>query len=71
MIYGLLVLKTGISRSADLFYLVAIVIAGSITICSLTGVLVARWFRELGELPAASPGSESTSQASLTASSGG
>lgn len=46
VVYGLLVLGSGIARADELFHLIAIVIALSILAHSSTDVLVARLFRE-------------------------
>lgn len=46
MIYGLLILRAGISEGLHLFHLVAIVILGSIILHSSTDVIIARWFHQ-------------------------
>ncbi len=46
VVYGLLLLESGIPDSNHLFHLVAVVIVASILAHSSTDVVVARWFRE-------------------------
>ena len=57
VVFGLLVLKSGIARADEIFHLTAIVITGSILAHSSTDVIVARWFHtredELGPQPLA------------------
>ncbi|GEJ59098.1 cation:proton antiporter domain-containing protein [Anaeromyxobacter diazotrophicus] len=45
VVYGLLILASGLPRARALAHLVALVVAGSILAHSSTDVLVARWFR--------------------------
>jgi NhaP-type Na+/H+ or K+/H+ antiporter len=47
VVYGLLVLKSGIDGREHLFHLIALVIAASIIAHSSTDVLVAKWFARL------------------------
>ncbi len=46
VVYGLLVLKAGVSYSGEVFHLVAVVVAASILLHSSTDVVVARRFEE-------------------------
>jgi NhaP-type Na+/H+ or K+/H+ antiporter len=46
VVFGLLVLRSGLARSDELFHLIALVVVGSIIAHSSTDVMVARWFRE-------------------------
>ena len=46
VVFGLLVLRSGLGRSDQLFHLIALVVAGSIIAHSSTDALVARWFRK-------------------------
>jgi NhaP-type Na+/H+ or K+/H+ antiporter len=52
VVFGLLILQTGVAGGEQLFHLVALVIAGSIIAHSSTDVLVARWFRRTEPEPA-------------------
>jgi len=45
VVFGLVVLKSGIPRADEVFHLTALVIVGSILAHSSTDVLVARWFQ--------------------------
>jgi NhaP-type Na+/H+ or K+/H+ antiporter len=45
VVYGLLVLGSGVPRAQNLFQVISIVIIGSIVAHSTTDVLMARWFR--------------------------
>lgn len=49
VVYGLLILESGVVNRDELFHLVAIVIAMSIVAHSSTDVLVARWFHVVDE----------------------
>ncbi len=53
VVFGLLVLKSGVARADELFHLAALVIVGSILAHSSTDVLVARWFKKT--TPGAAP----------------
>jgi NhaP-type Na+/H+ or K+/H+ antiporter len=53
VVYGFLIVTSGLARAGDLAHLVALVIAGSILAHSSTDVLVARWFRNAEEGDAA------------------
>lgn len=57
VVFGLLVLKSGLARANELFHLAAVVIIASIVAHSSTDVLLARWFRKN------SPDPQSTSEA--------
>ncbi len=46
VVYGLLVLQSGVGGSDEVFHLVAIVVAASILLHSSSDVVVARWFEE-------------------------
>ena len=46
VVFGLLVLNSGLARADQVFHLAAIVIVGSILAHSSTDVLVARWFHK-------------------------
>jgi NhaP-type Na+/H+ or K+/H+ antiporter len=48
VVYGLLVLKSGVAGASDTFHLVAIVIVGSILAHSSTDVVMARWLKCAG-----------------------
>lgn len=48
VVYGLLILRSGVPRAGELFHLVALVVTGSIVAHSSTDVLVARWVRRRG-----------------------
>lgn len=58
VVYGLFVFKSGIPQAKTLFYIIAVVILGSIIAHSSTDVLVARWFikPELEETPSPESG---------------
>ncbi len=45
VVYGLLILASGLPRARDLAHLIAVAVAASIVAHSSTDVLVARWFR--------------------------
>ena len=45
VVYGLLVLESGVNRSGEMFHLIALVVAASILLHSSTDVVVARQFR--------------------------
>lgn len=45
-VYGLFILRSGISRTNTLFHLIALVIAGSIIAHSSTDTLIADWFKK-------------------------
>jgi sodium/hydrogen antiporter len=49
VVYGFLIVTSGLPRAGDLARLVALVLAGSILAHSSTDVLVARWFRSAEE----------------------
>ena len=49
VVYGLFVLRSGISRTETLFHLIALVIAGSILAHSSTDTLIADWFQQTKE----------------------
>jgi NhaP-type Na+/H+ or K+/H+ antiporter len=51
VVYGLLILQSGVPRSEHLFDLVAVVVTASIAAHSSTDVVVARWFRKAGAMP--------------------
>ncbi len=46
VVYGLIVLESGVARSDEMFHLIAVVVAVSILLHSSTDVVVARQFRE-------------------------
>jgi NhaP-type Na+/H+ or K+/H+ antiporter len=46
VVYGLLMISTGIPRAPYLFHLVVLVVVGSIIASSSTDVIVARWFQK-------------------------
>ncbi len=46
VVYGLIVLESGVARSDEMFHLIAVVVAASILLHSSTDVVVARQFRE-------------------------
>lgn len=48
LVYGLLILKSGVSASSELFHLVALVVVVSIVAHSSTDVVIARWFEPGG-----------------------
>lgn len=52
VVYGLLVLESGVALSDEMFHLVAVVVAGSILLHSSTDVVVARRFREVDDTKA-------------------
>jgi NhaP-type Na+/H+ or K+/H+ antiporter len=52
VVYGLIVLASGITASQEIFQLVAVTIVASILLHSSTDVLVARWFDDEREVPA-------------------
>jgi len=52
VVYGLLVLESGITGADDIFHLVALTIVISIVLHSSTDVVVARGFDEQAETPA-------------------
>ncbi|MBO4269439.1 cation:proton antiporter [Microbispora triticiradicis] len=52
VVYGLIVLGSGIAASQQVFQLVAVTIVASILLHSSTDILVARWFDEEREVPA-------------------
>jgi NhaP-type Na+/H+ or K+/H+ antiporter len=52
VVYGLLVLESGIAAADDIFHLVALTIVLSILLHSSTDVVVARAFDEQAEMPA-------------------
>jgi sodium/hydrogen antiporter len=52
VVYGLIVLQSGIPAADQIFHLVAVTIALSILLHSSTDVVVARWFDEEHETPA-------------------
>jgi NhaP-type Na+/H+ or K+/H+ antiporter len=52
VVYGLLVLQSGIDAADEIFHLVALTIALSIVLHSSTDVVVARTFDERQEVPA-------------------
>ena len=54
VVYGLLVLESGVALSDEMFHLVALVVAASILLHSSTDVVVARRFREAAD-PQAKP----------------
>jgi len=56
VVFGLLVLKSGLARADELFHLAAVVIVGWILAHSSTDVLVARWFRKAPFGAATRPG---------------
>ena len=58
VVFGLLVLRSGLGASDQLFHLIALVVAGSIIAHSSTDVLVARWFHEAEVLPTPSSAGE-------------
>lgn len=45
VVFGLLVLKSGLARADELFHLTALVITGSILAHSSTDVVIARWLQ--------------------------
>lgn len=51
VVYGLLVLNSGISQADLLFHLIAVTVVLSILLHSSTDVIVARWFDEESETP--------------------
>jgi NhaP-type Na+/H+ or K+/H+ antiporter len=52
VVYGLLVLESGITAANDIFHLVALTIVLSILLHSSTDVVVARGFDDQAEVPA-------------------
>jgi NhaP-type Na+/H+ or K+/H+ antiporter len=44
VVYGLLIMRSRVARSEEIFHLIALVVTGSIVAHSSTDVLVARWF---------------------------
>ncbi|MEV4567584.1 cation:proton antiporter [Nonomuraea sp. NPDC049419] len=52
VVYGLLVLASGIGAAQQVFQIVAVTIVASILLHSSTDIVVARWFDEERELPA-------------------
>jgi NhaP-type Na+/H+ or K+/H+ antiporter len=52
VVYGLIVLASGIAASQQIFQLVAVTIVASILLHSSTDVLVARWFDDERDVPA-------------------
>ena len=54
VVFGLLVLKSGLARGDEVFHLTALVITGSILAHSSTDVLVAHWLQTTSPVPAAS-----------------
>jgi NhaP-type Na+/H+ or K+/H+ antiporter len=52
VVYGLIVLQSGIPAADEIFHLVAVTIALSILLHSSTDVVVVRWFDEEHETPA-------------------
>lgn len=52
VVYGLLVLESGIAEAGQIFGLVAVTIVGSILAHSSTDIVVARWFDDEHEVPA-------------------
>lgn len=48
VVYGLLVLQSGVSGSDEVFHLVALVVAASILLHSTSDVVVGRRFEEAG-----------------------
>jgi NhaP-type Na+/H+ or K+/H+ antiporter len=55
VVYGLLILQSGVPRAEHLFDLVAVVVTASIVAHSSTDVLVARWFRKTKAADAVGP----------------
>lgn len=51
VVYGLLVARSGVPASDEMFHLIAIVVAGSILLHSSTDVVIARQFSDLDEQP--------------------
>ncbi|HZD18581.1 MAG TPA: cation:proton antiporter [Actinomycetota bacterium] len=49
VVYGLLILKSGIGAGDEMFHLIAVAVAASMIAHSSTDVLVARWFRRREE----------------------
>lgn len=62
VVYGLLILRSGVGARSELFHLVALVVAASIIAHSSTDVVIARWF-EPGTIddPSTEPPSEQAS----------
>ena len=54
LVFGLLVLKSGLARGDEVFHLTALVTTGSILAHSSTDVLVARWLQTTSPKPTAS-----------------
>jgi len=52
VVYGLLVLSSGITAASQVFQIVAVTIVASILLHSSTDIVVARWFDDERELPA-------------------
>lgn len=65
MVYGLLVLRSGVPQASDMFHLVVLVVGGSILIHSSTDSVVALWFKEARAESEASP-EQQGDQPSLT-----
>jgi NhaP-type Na+/H+ and K+/H+ antiporter len=51
IIYGLLILNSGISHGSYIFHLIALMVAGSILVNSTTDVLAVGWLRDMGVRP--------------------
>lgn len=51
IIYGLLILNSGISQGDYIFHLIALVVAGSILVNSTTDILAVGWLRDMGVRP--------------------
>ncbi len=64
VVYGLLIVKSGVSASSELFHLVALVVVASIVAHSSTDVVIARWFESGSDAPSDDEGGESIEIAS-------
>jgi NhaP-type Na+/H+ or K+/H+ antiporter len=58
VVYGLLILTAAVPGGDEMFHLIALVVVASILAHSSTDVLVARWFRSMGDDARAEPAAE-------------